>query len=54
MQHFQKKSRIAASAARVFAFHEAPDAFARRELGRLFAYRHAVTRAACEITGATR
>ncbi len=29
MQHFQKKSRMAASAARVFAFHEAPDAFAR-------------------------
>ena len=29
IQHFQKKSTIAASAARVFAFHEAPDAFAR-------------------------
>jgi ligand-binding SRPBCC domain-containing protein len=27
-QHFQKKSRIAASAERVFAFHERPDAFA--------------------------
>lgn len=27
--HFVKKSRIAASAAVVFAFHEAPDAFAR-------------------------
>lgn len=29
MQQFQKRSRIHASAARVFAFHEAPDAFAR-------------------------
>ncbi len=29
MLHFQKKSKIAASAVRVFAFHEAPDAFAR-------------------------
>ncbi len=29
MQHFQKKTKIAASAARVFGFHEAPDAFAR-------------------------
>lgn len=28
MQHFKKQSRIAASAARVFAFHERPDAFA--------------------------
>ena len=27
--HFQKRSRIAASAEKVFAFHEAPDAFAR-------------------------
>lgn len=29
MAHYFKKTRIAASAARVFAFHEAPDAFAR-------------------------
>jgi ligand-binding SRPBCC domain-containing protein len=29
MQHFQKKSHIAASAEKVFAFHEMPDAFAR-------------------------
>jgi ligand-binding SRPBCC domain-containing protein len=28
-QHFKKRSRIAASAETVFAFHEAPDAFAR-------------------------